>query len=62
MAGKKAEQTNYLLFCSECGVPHQIPDYIIKSYFVTEVHGVYCKNCNHQTEIPDYLKKIADHL
>lgn len=55
---KKQKQTEYLLFCNSCGVPKKIPLHIIKTYFVTEVDGVYCDNCEHKTIIPDYLKKI----
>lgn len=58
----KKKSTDYLLFCDSCGVPDKIPAYILKTYFVTEVDGVYCKNCECKTIIPDYLKDIAKEL
>jgi hypothetical protein len=62
VVNKKKKQTDYVLFCGSCGVPEKIPAYIMKTYFVTEVDGVYCKNCECKTVIPEYLKKIAKEL
>lgn len=69
MAGKNKEKakqpkTDYLMFCGseKCSMPQQIPDYILKTYFITEIPGVYCSHCDHLNPIPDYLKKIAGDL
>lgn len=56
------EKISYLLFCSECGVPQEIPHYIIEMYFIEGMDGVYCENCENQTAIPDYLKKLKNDL
>jgi hypothetical protein len=58
----KVKKTAYLFFCDECGAPQEIPDYILKTYFVSEVEGIYCKNCERKIAIPDYLKKISGEL
>lgn len=69
MAGKKkvkkiVKKTDYLMFCENdtCHMPQQIPEYILKTYFATEVPGVYCSHCNHLNPVPEYLRKIAGEL
>lgn len=59
---KEGRVATYMLFCEKCGNPQPIKEYIIKTYFVTEVPGVYCRTCDHLNPIPDYLRKIADEL
>ncbi|OHX38844.1 hypothetical protein [Cytobacillus oceanisediminis] len=59
MAEKK---TSYLLFCSKCGVPRPIPPYIMETYFIKGVDGVYCCNYGNRSIIPGYLKKIKNDL
>lgn len=56
------KKTRYLLFCTKCGVPQLIPNYILKAYFISGVNGVFCNNCENQTKIPEYLKKITEEL
>lgn len=57
-----AKKTKYLMFCDACGVPSEIPSYILKTYFATEKPGVYCYNCDHLNPVPDYLRKISGEL
>jgi hypothetical protein len=59
-----SKKTNYLLFCSKCFMPQQLPNYIIAMYFTPGVAGVYCKNetCNELIVIPDHLKKLKEEL
>ncbi|WP_177177300.1 hypothetical protein [Bacillus sp. MUM 116] len=56
------KETDYLLFCSKCGIPQPIPNYILQAYFISGVDGVYCSNCENKIIIPEYLKKIAGDL
>lgn len=60
----KAPKTDYLMFCENenCNMPQRVSSFILKTYFSTEIPGVYCIHCNHLNPIPDYLRKIAGDL
>lgn len=53
----------YLLFCTSCGCPTEIPTHILNQYISNHVVKViYCHTCQNANKIPDYLKKIAKEL
>lgn len=57
------KKTNSLAFCEHCGLPLEIPNYIIKSNFmVPGMTGVNCNNCKREINIPNYIRKIAGDL
>lgn len=56
------KKTEYLLFCSKCGIPQPIPNYILQAYIMSGVGWVYCRNCEMKIEIPEYIRKIAGEL
>ena len=56
------KKSSYVLFCSNCGIPQPIPNFILQAYFISGVDGVYCINCENKTVIPDYIKKLKNDL
>lgn len=57
------DKVGYLFFCQHCGTPQKIHDYILKTYFCSDmVVHYYCDNCEKANPIPDYVKKLKNEL
>ncbi|WP_157827521.1 hypothetical protein [Niallia nealsonii] len=53
----------YLLFCTSCGCPTEIPTHVLNQYISNQaVKVIYCHTCQGANKIPDYLQKIASEL